>query len=160
MPNIQSQPVIYLPASRYAVAFGGQTVGVFSEVDGLDDFEIGVMEINTGDTNVVASQSAGKKKYSPLKLTKGAVASGNEYLRTWANQIVDASGMNGAVDPQYKQIVTVTQLNRDGSPVDVWTYYEAFLSKYSGGKFDAKANEYRMVSCEITFRYNMLAPAI
>jgi phage tail-like protein len=157
--NIQSEPVHYLPANRFSVAFGGNTVGTFAKVENVDKFTIGVMEIDTGDTNVVASQSAGKKKYTALKLTQGAVAYGNNYLRQWADQIVDGSGQNGAVDPAYKQIVTVNQLDRDGSVVDTWTYYESFISDYDGGTFDAAANEYRKVMVEITFRYNSNDPA-
>jgi phage tail-like protein len=160
MGNIFSQPVQYLPAHRFVVQFDGQTVGQFEEAEGFDDFEIGVLEINTGDTNVVAAQSAGKKKYKPLKLTKGAIPADQDQLRTWADQIVDASGQNGDVDPNYKKNVTVQQLDRDGSPVMTYTCFEAFISSWSGGKFDAKSNEYRRVSLELTYRYNQVVPAI
>lgn len=160
MGNIASQPVVYQPSNRFRVSFDGQSYGEFAEAEGFDDFEIGVMSIDTGDSNVVASQSAGKKKYSPLKLTKGAVSADKEFLRQWADQIVDASGQNGAVDPAYKKNITLDQLDRAGNPVHTWTMFESFISKFSGGKFDAKSNEFRMVSVELTYRYNQVVPAI
>lgn len=159
MGNVQSQSVIYLPANRFRVRIDGQNVGEFEDAEGFDDVEIGVLEIHTGDGGVVASQSAGKPKYPACKLTKGAVPIAQDYLKQWVKQIVSAGGQNGDVDPNYKKIVTIDQLNRDGTPVTTWTLYEAWPSKYSGGKFDAKSNEYRHVSCELTYRYPDAAAA-
>jgi T4-like virus tail tube protein gp19 len=121
MGNIASQPVVYMPANRFRVSVDGETYGEFAEVDGLDDFDFGVLEIHTGDSNVVASQSAGKKVSAVLKFTKGAVPAGNERLRQWCDLVVDPSGQNGAVDPLYKKNVLIEQLDRSGSPVDALT---------------------------------------
>jgi phage tail-like protein len=153
MGNVQSASVIYQPANRFRVRIDGQNVGEFEDAEGFDDVEIGVMEINTGDNAVVASQSAGKPKYPVCKLTKGAVKAAQDYLRQWVKQIVTSGNGNGDVDPAYKKIVSLDQLDRSGNPVTTFTLYEAWPSKYSGGKFDAKSNEYRRVSCDLTYRY-------
>ena len=159
MGNVQSASVIYQPANRFRVRIDGNSVGEFEDAEGFDDVEVGVLEINTGEGAVVASQSAGKPKFPVAKFTKGAVLVGQDFFRQWMKQIVAAGGQNGDVDPNYKKIVTVDQLDRSGLPVTTWTLYEAWISKYSGGKFDAKSNEYRRVMVELTYRYNDVVDA-
>ncbi len=158
MGNVQSESVHYLPKNRFRLRFDGETMGEFESANGINASEIGVMEIHGGESNIVSAQSAGKKKWEPLVLTQGAMAPDSPMF-AWYDQVVDASGQGGDPDPEYKRIVELDQLDRDGSPVITWTYYEAFPTKLSEGDFDAKANEFRMVSTTITFKYLKRGPA-
>jgi phage tail-like protein len=157
MGNVQAETEHYLPANRFRIRVDGDNYGEFESADNINASEFGVMETHGGGSNIVLAQSAGKKKWEDLVLTRGA--SLNTKLLEWYELVGDESGENGDVDPQYKKIVELDQLDRDGTALITWVYYEAWPFKFSEGKFDAKTNEFRIESVTIKFRYNQRGPA-
>ncbi len=152
MGNAQAETYHYLPKNRFRLRFDGEVLGEFTTANGINAGEFAKMEIHTGESNVAAAQSPGKKKFDDLVLTKGATL--DEKLYAWWLQVGDEAGQNGDIDPQYKRTVELDQLDRDGTPLITWTYYEAFPVKFNEGDFDANASEFRMVSVTIAYRYN------
>ncbi|RTL06451.1 phage tail protein [Candidatus Dependentiae bacterium] len=149
-PNVQAESIHYLPKNRFRIRVDGESYGEFVTAGPINESEFGVMEINTGEQNGVAAQSAGKKKWSPLVLTQGATR--DTKLSDWYDLIGNPDGINGEVDPKYKKTMELDQLDRDGNAVMTWVYTEAWPSKFSEGDFDGNANEFRIVSVTITFK--------
>lgn len=151
MPNLQATPVVPLLKGKFRVLVGGENYGDFVTAGPILESESTVAEIQSGESNVVASQSASKVKFSPVTLTQGAAL--NSKMAQWRARVVDQSAIGGGEDADYKEIMTIQQLNHGGTPVKSFKHFEAFPSKFSNGDFDGASGEYRMESVTITFRY-------
>jgi phage tail-like protein len=142
----------YSPKFAFRVVIDGEDYGSFVTASPLNESEVTPMEINSGTSLVVANQSPGKVKWTPVVLTQGA--SKNAKMREWYHEVVALGGASGAPAEQVKKLVRIEQLDRDMTTVlETFTHYEAWPSKYSDGDFDAGASEFRIKSVTLTFRY-------
>lgn len=134
----------------FTVEIDGLDVAWFESVSGLE-FEIGVVEQHEGGNIIVADQSPGKVKFSPVTLMVGSTD--NTELYDWSLLVADAAANAGEVDADYKKNVAIVQKDRDGSEKRRYTLYECWPSKYKSGEWDAKAEENVVEEVTLTYKY-------
>jgi phage tail-like protein len=123
---------------NFRVEIEGKDVGGFVSVSGLEG-EHSVVEHDEGGAMTSPSKEPGKTKFPPVTLSVGS--SDNTDLYDWWLEVGDAEANSGAVGESFKKLVTIVQLERDGSEKRRYPLKRAWPSKYKPGDWDAKADE-------------------
>jgi phage tail-like protein len=142
------KPRSYNKKFLFSVEIDGSDVSWFESCSAIEA-EVAVIEQHEGGSIVVANQSPGKMKTTPVTLKIGATD--NNDLYDWWMLVIDAESNSGAVDDQYKKNVAIVQRDRDGSELKRYTLFNAWPSKFVAAEYDAKADE--NVIQEITLVY-------
>lgn len=140
---------------KFRVEIDGFASADFSKVDGLE-VEIKKVEHREGGS-LVPNKSAGLVDFSALTLERGRT--GNIDFFNWLTASVSlaAAGVGatntGAPTPVYKRNLDIVQMDADGSVVERWTVYGAWVSKYKPGDWGGDQNEVvlEMVTLEYDF---------
>jgi phage tail-like protein len=122
---------------NFIVEIGGQEVGGFSEVSGLDS-ENQPIEYREGSEGVNAPRKLpGIERYSNVVLKRGIT--GNSYFWEWRKQVRDGGG---AFPPVRNVVVKLLNEKADRSkPAMSWTLTNAWPTKLTGPQLNAKGNE-------------------
>jgi len=115
---------------NFTVEIDGVTVAGFSECTGLNT-ETDVIEYRNGNLDITVKKLPGLKKFGNITLKRGFTD--NHDLWLWRKTVLD-----GKTERHSGAIVL---LNEAREPALRWTFSEAWIQKWEGPAFNAKANE-------------------
>jgi phage tail-like protein len=149
MPVV-GKPRSYHKKFNFTVEIDGLEIAWFESCSPIEG-EIGVVEQREGGSIVVADQSPGLYKVTPVTLKVGVTD--NTELYDWWTDVIDAEANSGEPDDDYKKNVAIVQKDRDGTELKRWNLFEAWPNKYVAGEWDAKSEENTMEEVVLTYRY-------
>jgi phage tail-like protein len=141
----------YPPVSFYfevGIAEQGGNDASFAEVSGLDA-EREVMELKEGGENRYSHRLPGRAKYGNLVLKRGLMLASSP-LFDWCKAVLE-SDFETPVRPRD---VSVSLLDRSGSPLINWNIRRAWPVKWSLGAFNAQQNELAMETLELAYAFS------
>lgn len=150
MAGIVGQPRSYDKRFLFGIEIDDAEVSWFETCSAIEE-ESGVVEQHEGGSHLVADQSPGKTRWTPVTL--GIGVTDNQELYDWRQQVVSSTANSGEPDATYKRNVAIVQKDRDGTEKGRWTLYDAWPSKCVWGEWDAKAEENVIAQITLTFRY-------
>lgn len=124
-------------ASAFVVVVDGQTIGEFTEVEGLQ-IEIELEEIEEGGVNGFVHKVPGRMKWPNIVLKRGVTSS--DALLAWMNKST-AEGMAANSDSLERSTMGITLRNAAGAALREWQVEGAFPIKWSGPTFAAANDE-------------------
>lgn len=148
--TITGTPRGYDQKWNFKIEIDGIALSWFESMSGLEA-EVGVVEQHEGGSIVVADQTPGKVKFTPVTLMVGATS--NRELWDWFKLVVDAGANSGGTPDTVKKNLAVIQLERDGTEKKRWDLFQAFPSKFKAGEWDGKAEENVIQEITLTYRY-------
>jgi phage tail-like protein len=148
--GVVGKPRSYHKKFLFSVEIDDCEVAWFESCSAIEA-ELGVVEQREGGKIVVADQSPGLLKTTPVTLTVGATD--NRELWDWWEQIIDAAADSGEPDDSYKRNVAIVQRDRDGSEKRRYNLPKAWISKFKAAEWDAKAEENTMQEVTIVYPY-------
>lgn len=148
MPVV-GKPRSYHKKFNFTIEIDGLEIAWFESCSAIEG-EVGEVEQREGGSLVVANQSPGLYKTTPVTLKVGVTD--NDELYNWWEEVVDAEANAGEPDDAYKKNVAVVQKDRDGSELKRWNLFEAWPKKFVAGEWDAKAEENTMEEITLVYR--------
>ncbi len=136
--------------SDFAVFLDGEPAGNFTKAGPLFEADVEIRSLQSGTSQVEASNAPGKVKFADVTLTQGM--SSAPLFREWFNATVAPGGKTGSKAKACRRTVKIQQLDRDGEVLETYTYPGALIKKYSEGDFDAESNKFRMRMVVFHFR--------
>lgn len=112
------------------------------------DIEVGVVEQREGGS-LVADKSPGLVTIPNVTLTRGVTQDFD--LWTWMSQVVAADAI--LADPDHERSIDVVQLDRKQQELHRFTLVGCWPRKWSSGDWDGAADENRIESVELAYRY-------
>jgi phage tail-like protein len=122
---------------NFLVSIGTMTAG-FSEIGGLSS-ETTIIEYRQGDYPATPTKQAGQVKFANINMKRGYT--NNLELWDWRKKVMD--GKTERLDG------TITLLDESRKPALVWTFQQAWPSKWAGPAFNAKNNDIAIEELEI-----------
>jgi phage tail-like protein len=145
----------YPPVSFY---FEVKIVGIttpgdssFAEADGLDA-ELGVTEIKEGGENRFTHRLPDRAARKNLTLKRGVMTASSD-LAKWCKDTIESDFSS----PLTTRDINVSLLNEDGQPLLVWTFSNAWPTKWSVSSLDSKKNEVALETLEFAYTYSTRA---
>ena len=122
---------------NFVVEIGGQEIGGFSEVSGLDG-ENQPIEYREGNEGINAPRKLpGLERYPNVVLKRGIT--GNAYLWEWRREVRDGGT---AFPPVRNVVVKLLDEKADRNrPAMTWTLTNAWPTKLTGPQLSAKGND-------------------
>ena len=108
---------------------------------------------------LVADKSPGRLTFPPITAERGSTQ--DLELYNWFEEGAKASaglGGQGRIDPLYKRMAELVQLDRNDAVLQRWTLHEAYCSKFVAGEWDNNSDE--KVITSVTIEYKFFEPAI
>lgn len=122
---------------NFIVEVGGQEVGGFSEVSGLDSENTPIEYREGSDATNAPRKLPGAEKYPLVQLKRGIT--GSTYLWDWRKEVRDGVG---AFPPVRDVTIKLLDEKHDrGKPALTWTLTNAWPTKLSGPSLNAKGND-------------------
>jgi phage tail-like protein len=128
-------------AFNFIVEINGQPIAAFQEVSGLDSENTPIEYREGADAMNTDRKLPGKEKYPPCICSRGI--SGNMALWDWRKEVRDG----GTMFPPTRDVV-ILLLNEKHESVYKWKLTNAWCSKLSGPKLNAKGNEIAIQTAE------------
>lgn len=125
------------PGIRFLVKIGSESIGMFSECTGLT-VEYDVFSYEEGGQNDFVHKLRGRTKHPNLVLKRGVTH--EDALMKWFFDCKDKAK---------RQLVTLTMIAVDGSPVRRWSFADAYPIKWTGPSFNAGSNNIATETLEI-----------
>lgn len=122
----------------------------FQSCSGLT-MESETIEYHEGGMNRPVAKDAGKVKFEPLTLKRGATDDTDTY--TWALLANEAVTGLGAPEPTYKRNISIVQKDRSGVILKRWNLTNAWVKKFTAADWDANANEAVIEELVIEYDY-------
>jgi phage tail-like protein len=131
-------------ASYFKVDFGSRGEGYFTSISG-GGTEVQVVEgTEMGTTGAIYRATRGNVKFTAIELQRGITA--DYKLWEWFQLIVDGKVEDARTNG------SLIALSTDGQEVSRWNLIDAWPSKISFPKLDAKSNELAMENMTIQHR--------
>jgi len=112
--------------------------------------EIAKIEQREGGV-LAADPDPGLVTYTDITLTRGATSDHDLY--DWFKEVADAAANAGLVNPQFKRMVEIVQLDRDNSELRRWRVHKAWPQKIVAGSWDNEADENTIESVTLTYHF-------
>lgn len=127
---------------NYVVNVAGLPTGMgFTKVSGLKA-SVGVVEYAEGGYKAT-HKLAGKEKVDPITLERGVYKS-KEFETLYKKTLSD---------PNYRNTVTISLLDKNGTVQRTWKLAEAWVSSWEGTDFDASSEDVAIEKITIEFEY-------
>lgn len=142
-------PVLWHQKFNFRVSADGITYAYFTTC-GAISAEVGVIEHYEGGQRH-PHKVPGLETWADVDLARGASDDAdlwNAFLDTYS-----ASTGLGQDSPTLDRTIEIEQLNAQREVVLRYVLHNAWISKYSSGDFDAKANEITMETATITYEW-------
>jgi phage tail-like protein len=142
---------------RFRVTIGESNVGApeaysprdarFSRISGIQG-ALNVVEAPSGAQGAPEKFPTGLA-FQDITLQRGQV--NNLDLLEWFNEAA-LSGSGLLSGGRYKRNVVITELDREGLPINRWVLVDAFPSDYRVGPYDANSNAFLIVRLTLSYR--------
>lgn len=127
---------------RYVVDIGGQEMGYFTEISGLQA-EVEVFEYQEGGENSYTHKLPVRAKFSNITLKRGVVAD-NTYLWDWFK-----SAMQGQFERRH---ISIIEFGQDFSETHRWNIIDAYPVKWTLPQYKASENAVAVETLELAHR--------
>lgn len=95
-------------------------------------------EYREGGDNLTTRKLPGITKFPNVTLTRGLIVGDND-IWTWASTVFGVSNFSQpSAGGSFRNNMTINLMNRDGTAARSWTLYNAWVTEYSPGDFDAE----------------------
>ncbi len=122
---------------KFLVKIDGFTTSEFSKCSAVE-FEFEVAKYRQGGM-MAEIKIPVLMTFTDVTLERGSTKDKDFY--TWVVQTGNAATSVGLVDPQFRKMVDIVQLDRDNKALQRWRLHRAFPSKFTAGEWDANAAE-------------------
>ena len=131
--------------ATFLVEVDGETVGRFTEVQGLE-VNVEVEEIKEGGQNFFVHKVPGRFTWPNLVLKRGITESNN--LIAWMDK-ASAGGFEAEGNKLKRNTLAVTLVSASGARLRSWNFEGAFPVKWTGPSFAASSDELPSEELEI-----------
>lgn len=100
---------------------------------------------------LIPDKSPGRLTYSDVTLERGATL--DRELFDWFVEVADAAANAGLVEPNFKRMVDIVQLDRDGAELLRWRLHNAWVQKHVAGDWDNESDENVITSVTLTYDF-------
>lgn len=107
-----------------------------------------IEEIQEGGLNSYKHNIPSVPMYKNLMLKRGYIASDSK-IADWFRKTLDS----GFSMPITTQMVNLMLLNETGATLKIWTFYEAWLIKWSVSDFDVEESKLLIESLDLAYSY-------
>lgn len=123
--------------------------------------EVAKVEYYEGGS-LIPDKSPGRLSFTDVTLERGATT--DRDLFDWMEQVADAAAAagppregvgsgSGLVEPAFKRMLDIVQLERDGSTLRRWRLHGAWPQKFVAGDWDNEADENVIESVTLTYDF-------
>ena len=158
--TVLGQPRIFHKKFKFVVEVNG-VGGIAEGVAGFRtcselSHEIAKVEYSEGG-RIIPHKSPGRVTFTDVTLERGATQ--DRDLHDWMFQVANASAHSGVVEPNFKRMLDIVQLERDNAELRRWRLFDAWPTKFVAGDWDNEADENVIESVTLTYDYYMLVQA-
>lgn len=100
---------------------------------------------------LTADPDPGRVTFTDVTLARGATADAQLY--EWFRETADVAANAGLINPQFKRMVDIVQLDRDNSELRRWRLHKAWTQKFVAGDWDNEADENVIESVTLAYHY-------
>lgn len=106
---------------------------------------------------IIPNKSLGLVDFDPITCERG-VTSIDQDVYLWFLQAANAAANIGLKDQIVKRHADILQLDRDGEIIGRWSVFNAFPTEWTGGEWDASANE--VVVSKLVLEYDYVVKTL
>jgi len=134
---------------KFRVEIDGFASSAFQDCSELSA-EVAVTEQWEGGA-MTPDKSPGRLTYADVTLSRGTTT--NTDIADWFEEVANAAADSGLVDPAYKRMVEIVQLDRDGTELGRKRLYEAWPNKYVAGDWDNTSDDNVIEKLTLSFQF-------
>lgn len=109
----------------------------FSNIKGLK-MQTKPVTYREGGDNLTSRQLPGLTTFPNVTFQRGLIVGDND-IWIWASQVFNVTSFNQpAQGGTFRNTLQIQLQDRDGTPARTWTLYNAWVTEYSPGDFDAE----------------------
>jgi len=101
--------------------------------------------------SLIPDKSPGRLTFTDVTLSRGATQDRDLY--NWFVQVANAAQNAGLIDPLYKRLCDIIQLDRDNSVLRQWRLFNSWPQKFNAGDWDNNADEVVIEQVVLTYDY-------
>jgi phage tail-like protein len=143
------KPRSYHKKFKFVVEVDGFSSAKFIRASGLEP-EIAITAHYEGGA-LIPDKSPARVTVPPVVLERGATA--DQEMYDWFVEVANIAANSGLVDPQYKRMVDIVQLDRDGTKLRRWRLHNAFPTKFVPGDWDNDSDDAVIESITLEYDY-------
>lgn len=95
--------------------------------------------------------------YNDVTLVRGETTDLDLY--NWFKETYDAASEKGGTEPGVFRTVEIVQLDRDGSELERWILYDAYVKEYGGEDWDNSSAEFQIENSVLGYDHFERVPA-